>query len=71
MIDRQDERSLIKIYKDLMVTKRDLIDLKESITSTINSIRESDQRLKIIQMKKKIIRLLEGKKEQENDRVIP
>lgn len=71
MIDKQDERSLIKIYKDLMVTKRDLIDLRESITSTINSIRESDQRLKIIQMKKKIIRLLEGKKEQENDRVIP
>lgn len=64
-MERQEERSLIKIYKDLMVTKRDLIDLRESITSTINSIRESDQRLKIIEMKKKMIKLIEGRPENE------
>ena len=36
------DRSLAKMYKDLMITKRDLADLKQSITNTINSIRQAD-----------------------------
>jgi len=40
---RKNDRSLIKIYKDLMVTKRDLIDLRESISNTIASIQNSDR----------------------------
>ena len=39
----RSDRSLIKIYKDLMVTKRELIDLRESISQTIRSIKQSDQ----------------------------
>lgn len=51
MHDRQRadrDRPLIKIYKDLMVTKRDLIDLRESITNTIQSIKHSDDAIRKI-----------------------
>ena len=40
---QRNDRPMIKIYKDLMVTKRDLIDLRESITNTIKSIKEADR----------------------------
>jgi len=36
------DRSLVKIYKDLMITKRDLIDLRESINNTLKFIKHSD-----------------------------
>lgn len=49
------ERSLIKIYKDIMITKRDLIDLRESITQTINSIRDSDRRLEMLRDRRRQI----------------
>lgn len=50
------DRSLIKMYKDLMVTKRDLVDLRESITNTIQSIRDSDEQMKKIDMRRKVRR---------------
>ena len=40
---------MIKIYKDLLVTKRDLIDLRESINQTIRSIRNSDRAINHMQ----------------------
>lgn len=46
------DRPLIKIYKDLMVTKRDLIDLRESITHTIQSIRHSDEAIRQIRARR-------------------
>lgn len=45
MMRRQD-RSMVKIYKDLMITRRDLIDLRTSISNTIESIKHSDVQLK-------------------------
>jgi hypothetical protein len=48
-MSRRRDKSLIKLYKDLMITRRDLIDLRESINNTIHSIKESDDRLKLIQ----------------------
>ena len=54
-MDRQridSDRPLIKIYKDLMVTKRDLIDLRESITHTIHSIRHSDDAIRQLRVKR-------------------
>lgn len=53
------DRSLIKMYKDLMVTKRDLVDLRESITNTIQSIRDSDAQMKKIDIRRKICRQME------------
>jgi hypothetical protein len=41
-MERKKDKSLIKLYKDLMITRRDLIDLRESISNTINSIKVSD-----------------------------
>jgi RNase P subunit RPR2 len=48
------ERPLFKIYKDLMVTKRDLIDLRESITQTILDIRQSDRTFRRANQKRKV-----------------
>ncbi len=45
MMRRQD-RSMVKIYKDLMITRRDLIDLRNSISNTLESIKQSDVQLK-------------------------
>ena len=36
------DNSLAKVYKDLMVTRRELIDLKTSISKTIREIKEID-----------------------------
>ena len=41
------------IYKDLMVAKRELLDLRESINKTMRSIRESDQRLDGLEERRK------------------
>jgi len=48
-MSRRRDKSLIKLYKDLMITRRDLIDLRESINHTINSIKDSDHRLRHIE----------------------
>jgi hypothetical protein len=53
-MDRKKDRSLVKLYKDLMITKRDLIDLRESINNTINSIKESDEQMKRIEMQRRL-----------------
>ena len=55
MDQQHRERPLIKIYKDLMVTKRDLIDLRESITQTIHSIKHSDREILKIRDKRENI----------------
>jgi ribosomal protein L37E len=40
MCRRIGDKSLVKIYKDLMVTKRELTDLRESIAFTLSSLKQ-------------------------------
>ena len=53
------DRSIVKMYKDLMVTKRDLVDLRESITNTLQSIRDSDRLMQQLDMRGKFRRQTE------------
>lgn len=50
---RRPERSMVKIYKDLMITRRDLIDLRTSISNTLETIKQSDVQLKKIEDQRK------------------
>ena len=50
---RRQDRSMVKIYKDLMITRRDLIDLRNSISNTLESIKHSDVQLKKVEDQRK------------------
>jgi len=49
---RRKNQSLIRAYKDLAVTKRDLIDLRESIAQTIKEIKHTDDILREMNAKR-------------------
>jgi hypothetical protein len=40
IVRRRGEKSLAKIYKDLMITKRELSDLRESIAQTLFDLKQ-------------------------------
>lgn len=38
-MSRRGDKSLVKIYKDLLISKRELIDLRQSITKTLSGLK--------------------------------
>lgn len=46
MRNRKQEKSLTRVYKDILVTKRQLIDLRQSISKTIIDFRAEEKRHK-------------------------
>lgn len=39
-MSRRGDKSLVKIYKDLLISKRELIDLRQSISKTLTGLKQ-------------------------------